>query len=368
MGYPIRFLRFYCYTPLMLRRATITLLLVIATLGTGLVVATPSAKAACSPPATTYGTDTVSLSVPSSGSYVLWVRMQAPSATSNQFMLQVNGGTCFNAGGSANMPLNTWTWINYQNGNGGQVMQAQLNAGNNSLALIGTQPNVVVDTVLALASTSCVPTGLGTNCTTLQSSPSGGASTGGTSGGTVSAQSIVDSHLPAVALSSGGTVLTPNGTSVQLSTPVEVTPISIPGKTIKEAKYYLNNHLIYTATKSPYTYKLSPDHLLAGTYTLTATTVYTSGETATTSEKIVIAHPWYKNASILLLDYWWLIILALALIGFGLWWVVFRKRAVAPIDPTPVPVLPPFERPAQTQADPAVVQPGVYKADDKTQL
>ena len=349
-------------------RCLIGLVLLLATIGSAtFAVGSPNAQAACSPPATTYGSDTLNLSVPSAGTYTLWVRMQAPATSSNQFMLQVNGGTCFNAGGSATMPLNTWTWVNFQNGNGGQVMQTPLNAGSNSLVLIGTEPKTVVDTVLALASTTCVPTGLGTNCTSEQTAPSGGTSTGTSTSGTAMAQATANSHLPAVALATGGTVLTPNGTSVQLSKTVEVSPVVISGMAIKEAKYYLNKRLVYTATKAPFTYKLSPNHLLAGSYNLATTTVYTSGESVTTSEKVVIVHPWYENTAILLEDYWWAIVVGLAIVGYALWWVIFRKRS-AVVDPMPVPVLPPFERPARAQPEPTVVQPGVYPPDDMSGL
>ena len=329
-------------------------------------------EAACSAPATTYGSDTVNLSVPSAGTYTLWVRMQAPSTSSNQFMLQVNGGSCFNVGGNAAMPLNTWTWVNYQNGSSSQVMQASLVAGNNSLVLIGTQPKVVVDTVLALASSSCVPTGLGTNCTTSQTGPStSGGSTTPTAGGSAAVQAIANAHLPAVALSSNGTALTPNGTTVQLSKPVVVSPAYVPGKTIKEARYYLNNRLVYTAKTSPYTYKLDTNQLLNGQYTLTATTVYTTGETASMSEKITISHPWYKNVAIATLNYWWLVLLTVALIGFGMWWVVFRRRGPVSL-PAETPAQAPLPTPAPptmpTQTETAVVQPGVYPPEEKTDL
>jgi fibronectin type 3 domain-containing protein len=136
-----------------------------------LIKATPLAEAACSPPATTYGTDTMTVSVPAAATYNVWVRMQAPAATSNSIMLQVDGGTCYNVGGNASMPLNTWTWVNYQNASSTQTMQSSLTAGSHSLELIGTQAGVSVDNILLLNDATCVPTGTGTNCTPAITTP-----------------------------------------------------------------------------------------------------------------------------------------------------------------------------------------------------
>jgi fibronectin type 3 domain-containing protein len=144
----------------------VVLVLSIVTLsGYSLIKPPPPAEAACQPTGTTYGTDTMSLSVPSAATYRLWVRLQAPVITSNSMMVEVDGGTCYNVGDSSSMPLNSWNWVDYQNGSSSQVMQATFAAGKHSLKLIGTTPGVSVDKVLLLADTTCVPTGLGTNCT-----------------------------------------------------------------------------------------------------------------------------------------------------------------------------------------------------------
>src|SRR5580700_9656801 len=107
-----------------------------------LLATAPAASAACSPPATTYGTDTLSVSAPVATTYDVWVRMQVPSAADSSVMLQVDGGTCYNVGGGSAITPNTWTWVNYQNGSTAQVMQTSLTAGAHSLEFIGTDPGV----------------------------------------------------------------------------------------------------------------------------------------------------------------------------------------------------------------------------------
>ncbi|HSW85859.1 MAG TPA: hypothetical protein VLF79_04630, partial [Candidatus Saccharimonadales bacterium] len=131
----------------------------------------PASAAACVPPATIYGTDTMSVSAPTTGTYNVWIRMLAPTATSNSIMLQVDSSSCFNAGGSTSIPTNSWTWVNYQNGSSSQVMQIALTSGSHSLQLIGTTQGVEIDNILLLSDPNCVPTGNGSNCTTNQPAP-----------------------------------------------------------------------------------------------------------------------------------------------------------------------------------------------------
>src|ERR1700743_816436 len=79
-----------------------------------LVHASPKVQASsCAAPPADYGTDTMNITAPSSGSYVLWVRMQVPDTTNNAINAEVDGSTCFNVGGSSSITPNTWTWVNY---------------------------------------------------------------------------------------------------------------------------------------------------------------------------------------------------------------------------------------------------------------
>src|ERR1700722_14337786 len=85
-----------------------------------------SALAACSPSGTTYGTDTMSVSVPAADTYNIWVRMEVPSTSNNEIMLQMDGGNCYVMGGSSSIPANTWTWVDYQNGTTSSIAQQSL--------------------------------------------------------------------------------------------------------------------------------------------------------------------------------------------------------------------------------------------------
>jgi hypothetical protein len=151
-------------------------LILLAAVSVFTIISPSIAHAACSPPATTYGTDTMSYTVSSPTTYYVWVRMQAPSSTEDSAMLQVDGGSCYNIGGSSSMPLNTWTWVNYQNGSSSQVISIPLTAGTHSLEIIFTEPSVSVDKILLLGDGTCVPTdsgtNFGTNCTPATTLPS----------------------------------------------------------------------------------------------------------------------------------------------------------------------------------------------------
>jgi hypothetical protein len=149
----------------------------LAFVGLMLVMPNPAASAAsCVPPATTYGTDTLSVQQPTTSTYTIWVRVQAPSATSTSpLMLQTSTGTagtspsCFNVGGTTSIPANTWTWVNA--GSTALTAYSASAANQTEAKLVGIQAGVEVDSVLFLANANCTPTGTGTNCTTGQPAP-----------------------------------------------------------------------------------------------------------------------------------------------------------------------------------------------------
>jgi hypothetical protein len=142
------------------------LLIAVILLGVNLMSPAKTAKASadsCTAPATTYGTDTMTVSVPSAGTYYMWVRMQAPATTSNEILLNVNN-TCYDVGNTTTIPtLNTWTWVKDDTAN--SVMSQSLSAGTNTFTLTGIEGGVAVDRIEALTDNSCVPTGTGDNCT-----------------------------------------------------------------------------------------------------------------------------------------------------------------------------------------------------------
>ena len=249
--------------------------------------------AACSTPSPSYGTDSMSLSIPATSTYRLWVRLLSPSSGNNAVLLQVDSGACYTMGGSSSIPVNAWTWVDYQNGNTGAPITLSLSQGNHSIELLGNQPGVEVDRIEALSDGSCVPSGTGNNCTSASSSapspapapspssqPSTPAPSSYSGGGTASSSS------PSAASQGSSNTLLVNG-------PVAIRPTisKTPGASPVKAQYYLNGKLLATQTTPPFVYNLQPENILNGTYTLTATVTYSSGQTTTDSWQVIINNP-----------------------------------------------------------------------------
>ncbi|MEI9914276.1 MAG: Ig-like domain-containing protein [Candidatus Saccharibacteria bacterium] len=124
-------------------------------------------QADCSP-ATNNGTDTLTFSTPSSvtttQNYYLWTRILVPTST-DTVQASVDGGTCYSIGGSSSVVANTWTWVNYANGQTGTPVQVSLTPGSHTLKYYGTAANTGIDKVLLLTSNNCgTPVGDGSNC------------------------------------------------------------------------------------------------------------------------------------------------------------------------------------------------------------
>lgn len=108
---------------------------------------------------------TETVSAQTAGTYYLWSRLKAPDATNNSFYLQVDGSCAMNVGDNANIPANTWTWVNYQDGNPGIASSVNLTAGTHQIVVTARESAVGIDRVEMLTDQTCVPTGTGGNCT-----------------------------------------------------------------------------------------------------------------------------------------------------------------------------------------------------------
>jgi hypothetical protein len=109
--------------------------------------------------------------------------MKVPSTAASTYQLEVDGNTCWQVGGN-NVPVNTWTWVDWYSGNSTQKVNYTFTTGNHTLKLIGSSVNVQVDKVILLGSgelcsdKGTVPTGDGTNCASAPAvTPTGGGST-----------------------------------------------------------------------------------------------------------------------------------------------------------------------------------------------
>lgn len=125
------------------------------------------ASADCAP-SPSYGTDTLTVNVPSTTTYYFWIRMMSPDGTNNQVMASVDGGNCYTFG--AIMNAGAWTWVDTQ-ASGGARVSMSLTSGTHTIELFGNEPGVGVDEIQLLADPSCTPVGTSNNCTTNQTSP-----------------------------------------------------------------------------------------------------------------------------------------------------------------------------------------------------
>jgi len=123
----------------------------------------PVALAACTNPASTYGSVTVNYNLPTAGTYRVWSRIEAPDATNNSYYLQVDGGCPINVG-DGTLVANQLVWVDYSDGVSTTKINMTLTAGNHTFVLTGHEPNVIVDRVVFAGDPNCVPTGTGDNC------------------------------------------------------------------------------------------------------------------------------------------------------------------------------------------------------------
>jgi hypothetical protein len=125
------------------------------------------AEAACSALPTDKGTVSGTVSVSTAGTYRVWSRVMATNTTDNTYLLQVDQTYCnVSVGGGSAIPANTWTWVNYQGGNTASTIDMTLSAGSHSILMAGYSPDLMVDRILFVTDTSCIPTGTGDNCST----------------------------------------------------------------------------------------------------------------------------------------------------------------------------------------------------------
>jgi fibronectin type 3 domain-containing protein len=218
-------------------------------------------QAACASPTTSYGTDTMSVSVPASTTYNIWVRMQAPSTTANTVLLQVDGNTCYSVEDTG--AVNTLNWINDANGSSTDAMQLSLTQGAHSIELIGNAADVSVDRIELLANLSCGPSGNGNNCAPTSVAAPTVSFTSPTSGSTVSGTTVAIAANAASA---------PGVTQVSLNSVV----FAVDGKTIA------------TDTTSPYGATWNSTAVSNGTHTLTATATDSQGQSTTATESIAV--------------------------------------------------------------------------------
>lgn len=200
----------------------------ITTVIAGLVLAVTGAvwspvgntvEAACTALPTDKGTVTMTVAVPSTGTYRVWSRIFAQNTTDNSFLMQADQTYCnISVGGGSAIAPSTWTWVDYQNGSTSTKVTMDLTTGNHTFVLAGQDPSVMVDRVILTTDTSCTPTGTGDNCAT----------------------------LPATATLTGAS----DGQTLTGGVPVGATVANASGVT--KVDFYIDNTLFNSDTISPY--------------------------------------------------------------------------------------------------------------------
>ena len=250
------------------RLSTLKLLFVLIFLVIGLLVVnvvTPDKMAfaaadSCTPPSTTYGTDTMTMSVKTAGTYTIWTRMLAPSTSSNSILLNItnpggNSASCYNVGGASSIPAGSWTWVNYNDGSASNVIKVSLSPGNYTFTLTGTEAGVGIDRIEALSDNTCVPTGTGDNCTP-----------------------VSDTTPPTVSLSAPAAGATVSGASVAVSAS------ATDNVAVASVQFRLDGaNLGGVDSSSPYGYTWDTTGVSNGSHALSAIATDTSGNTTTSS-------------------------------------------------------------------------------------
>ncbi len=115
----------------------------------------------CRPYQAQSGTNTVSVNVPNSGDYYIWINVESPIQISfytlpdtyNPLLVGVDGNTCLKIGQGSNIALNTWTWVSSS--------KIALNKGDHIFTISGT---TISYNQIKLIDSNCVPINDGTNC------------------------------------------------------------------------------------------------------------------------------------------------------------------------------------------------------------
>lgn len=231
----------HIYTPYVprLRRIITTSLAVVVVAATLTISTSKPTAAACAAPATSYGSASMQLTVSTAGSYRIWTRMNVPNTTNNSYFLEIDGGTCVVVGDS-DIPANSWTWVNHQNGTLSSKITTTLSAGTHTIKVIGREPDVKLDRILAVSDQNCTPAGLGDNC-----------------------MATADTVKPTVSIIDPPKNDNVNGTVAIKATASDNTAVS-------KVEFYIQNKLVATDTTTPYEYNWDTTSLANGTYAIDA--------------------------------------------------------------------------------------------------
>ncbi len=119
--------------------------------------------------ATSSSRATISLNIPTTGTYKIWSRLMSLSDNSNSYYLQVDDNCPINVGDLNGSVTNSWQWISYQSGLITNPIVQILTTGPHTVNLISREIGVKLDKLIFTQDLNCVPVDFGTNCLTLPS-------------------------------------------------------------------------------------------------------------------------------------------------------------------------------------------------------
>lgn len=221
----------------------------------GSIFVTPAKASACPAPTADYGQVTTTVSVPTAATYTVWSRIMPADATNTSYMVEVDGTQCYIV--SSPTP-NTWTWINYQDGNTASAIRLSLAQGAHTVKLIGRQPGVQVDRLVFTSDATCTPTGMGDNCvTTTDTTPPG-----------------VTLTAPAEASGVSGTV------AVSANATDEVG--------VAKVEFYVDSTLVNTDSSAPYAFQWNTATVANGQHLITAKAYDAAGNFSNSSYYVTV--------------------------------------------------------------------------------
>lgn len=224
-----------------------------------------AAAGACTPPTTDYGKVTnIPIDVTATGNYRIWVRIQT-SATSDNFLLQLDSSDCFNVGGSgtAAAGAGNWQWVDF--GTTGTKNEKNFTSiGQHTLTMYGTGEGLLVDRVIF----TLINPGGTISC--IKPDNFVDPADGTVGGNCASAVNVA----PTVSITAS-----PPGGTAPLTTTVTANPTDIDG-TITSVELF-NGSTSLGVKNSAWTWTVSG--LAAGTYSLTAKAIDNGGAVTTSS-------------------------------------------------------------------------------------
>ena len=233
--------------------------------------ASHKASAACPAPTTDYGKVSMTVNVPTTGTYRVWSRIMAPDATANSYQLDVDGTTCsIVVGDSTAIAANTWTWVSYKNGTTTSYIDLNLTAGNHTLDAVGREAGVKLDRIILTGDLTCVPDN------TLSASHQPG-----------------DNCAPPPDNTNPVVSITAPANNASVSSTTNVTANATDNVAIKRVDFLIDGQVFgsdTTGTTNQFSASLDPSKYTAGAHVLTAT-AYDTSDNHSTSTSVTITIP-----------------------------------------------------------------------------